>query len=109
MSENKEIGIRDIVLSLKEIKNELLSKSLRIGIFVFIFSIIAVGLNQLIDSKYKAELSFVVEDKQQSSPLSSMSGLASQFGFDLFSSTNSTFSQANIMSKINKTSEKCKD
>ena len=26
-----------------------------------------------------------------------MSGIASQFGFDLFSSTNSTFSQANIM------------
>ena len=97
MSENKEIGIRDIVLTLKEIKNELFSKSLRIGIFVLIFSIISVGLNQLIDSKYKAELSFVVEDKQQSSPLSSMSGLASQFGFDLFSSTNSTFSQANIM------------
>lgn len=97
MSENKEIGIRDIVLTLKEIKNELFSKSLRIGIFVLLISIITVGMNQLIDSKYKAELSFVVEDKQQSSPLSSMSGLASQFGFDLFSSTNSTFSQANIM------------
>ena len=41
---------------------------------------IAVSHNQLLDSKYKAELSFVVEDKQQSS-LSSMSGLASQFGF----------------------------
>lgn len=97
MSENKEIGIRDIVLTLKEIKNELFSKSLRIGIIVLLFSIIAVGLNQLIDSKYKAELSFVVEDKQQSSPFSSMSGIASQFGFDLFSSSNSTFSQANIM------------
>ena len=50
MSENKEIGIRDIVLTLKEIKNELFSKSLRIGIIVLLFSIIAVGLNQLIDS-----------------------------------------------------------
>ena len=53
MSENKEIGIRDIILTLKEIKNELFSKSLRIGIFVLLFSIIAVGLNQLISYKYE--------------------------------------------------------
>ena len=39
----------------------------------------------------------MVEDKQKSTPLSSVSGLASQFGFDFFSSSNSTFSQANIM------------
>ena len=49
MSENKEIGIRDIVLTLKEIKNELFSKLYRIGIFVLLFSIISVGFNQLID------------------------------------------------------------
>ena len=97
MSENKEIEIRDIVLTLKEIKNEIFSKSLKIGFFVFIFSFLAVVFNYLQDSKYKAELSFVVEDKQQSSPLSSMSGLASQFGFDLFSSSNTTFSRSNIM------------
>ena len=97
MSENKEIEIRDIVLTLKEIKNEIFSKSLKIGFFVFIFSFLAVVFNYLQDSKYKAELSFVVEDKQQSSPLSSMSGLASQFGFDLFSSSNTTFSRSNII------------
>jgi len=97
MSENKEIEIRDIVLTLKEIKNEIFSKSFKIGFFVFIFSLLAVVFNYLQDSKYKAELSFVVEDKQQSSPLSSMSGLASQFGFDLFSSSNTTFSRSNIM------------
>ena len=36
MSENKEIEIRDIVLTLKEIKNEIFSKSFKIGFFVFI-------------------------------------------------------------------------
>ena len=97
MSENKEIEIRDIILTLKELRNEIFFNFFKIGCFVFVFSILVVLLNYFKDPKYKAELSFVVEDKQQSSPLSSMSGLASQFGFDFFSSSNSTFSQANIM------------
>ena len=97
MSENKEIEIRDIIITLKEIKQELISRSFKIGLFVFLFSLTAVLINFFQDSRYKAELSFVVEDKQKSTPLSSVSGLASQFGFDFFSSSNSTFSQANIM------------
>ena len=97
MSENKEIEIRDIIISLKEIKQELISRSFKISLFVFLFSLTAVLINFFQDSRYKAELSFVVEDKQKSTPLSSVSGLASQFGFDFFSSSNSTFSQANIM------------
>lgn len=97
MSENKEIEIRDIIITLKEIKQELISRSFKIGLFVFLFSLTAVLINSFQDSRYKAELSFVVEDKQKSTPLSSVSGLASQFGFDFFSSSNSTFSQANIM------------
>tara|TARA_E500000331_G_scaffold70883_1_gene65622 strand:+ start:492 stop:1517 length:1026 start_codon:yes stop_codon:yes gene_type:complete len=97
MSENKEIEIRDIIITLKEIKHELISRSCKIGLFVFLFSLTAVLINFFQDSRYKAELSFVVEDKQKSTPLSSVSGLASQFGFDFFSSSNTTFSQANIM------------
>ena len=97
MPENKEIEIRDIIITLKEIKQELISKSFKIGLFVFLFSLTAVLINFFQDSRYKAELSFVVEDKQKSTPLSSVSGLASQFGFDFFSSSNTTFSQANIM------------
>ena len=97
MPDNKEIELRDIVITLKEIKQELISRSFKIGLFVFLFSLTAVLINFFQDSRYKAELSFVVEDKQKSTPLSSVSGLASQFGFDFFSSSNSTFSQANIM------------
>ena len=97
MPENKEIEIRDIIITLREIKQELISRSFKIGLFVFLFSLTAVLINFFQDSRYKAELSFVVEDKQKSTPLSSVSGLASQFGFDFFSSSNTTFSQANIM------------
>ena len=97
MSDNKEIELRDIIITLKEIKQELILRSFKIGLFVFVFTLTAVLFNISQESRYKAELSFVVEDKQKSTPLSSVSGLASQFGFDFFSSSNSTFSQANIM------------
>ena len=97
MPDNKEIELRDIVITLKEIKQELISRSFKIGLFVFVFTLTAVLFNISQESRYKAELSFVVEDKKKSTPLSSVSGLASQFGFDFFSSSNSTFSQANIM------------
>ena len=97
MPDNKEIELRDIIITLKEIKQELISRSFKIGLFVFVFTLTAFLFNISQESRYKAELSFVVEDKQKSTPLSSVSGLASQFGFDFFSSSNSTFSQANIM------------
>ena len=97
MPDNKEIELRDIVITLKEIKQELISRSFKIGLFVFVFTLTAVLFNISQESRYKAELSFVVEDKQKSTPLSSVSGLASQFGFDILSSSNTTFSQANIM------------
>jgi len=97
MSENKEIELKDILFSLKEIKQEILSKSVKIILFTLFFVSIFAVINFFQESKYQAELSFVVEDKQKSTPLSSVSGIASQFGLDLFSSSNSTFSQANIM------------
>ena len=96
-TDNQEIQLKDILLKIKELKNEMLSNSIKIIFFIFLFVFVSLLLVSFQDSKYKAELSFVVEDKQQSAPLSSMSGLASQFGFDLFSASNSTFSQKNIM------------
>jgi uncharacterized protein involved in exopolysaccharide biosynthesis len=48
--------------------------------------------------KYTAELTFVVEDQQQGGgTLGAMSGMASQFGFDIGGSSSSTFSQNNIL------------
>ena len=99
-ADNQEIQLKDILLKIKELKNEMLSNSIKISFFIFLFVFVSLLLVFFQDSQYKAELSFVVEDKQQSAPLSSMSGLASQFGFDLFSSSNSTFSQKNIMELI---------
>ena len=97
MSQNKEIELKEIFSAIIELKKELKSHFFKIFLFVTSITILSLVFSLSQDSRYKAELSFVVEDTQKSAPLSSMSGLASQFGFDMFSSSNSTFSQANIM------------
>ena len=97
MSENKEIELKEVFSTISELKKELQSNLFKIFLFVFSLTVLSLVFYVAQDSRYKAELSFVVEDTQKSTPLSSMSGLASQFGFDMFSSSNSTFSQANIM------------
>ena len=97
MSENKEIELKEIFSTISELKKELHSNLFKIFLLVISFTVLLLVFSLAQDPRYKAELSFVVEDTQKSAPLSSMSGLASQFGFDMFSSSNSTFSQANIM------------
>ena len=97
MSENKEIELKEIFSTISELKKELHSNLFKIFLLVISFTVLSLVFSLAQDPRYKAELSFVVEDTQKSAPLSSMSGLASQFGFDMFSSSNSTFSQANIM------------
>ena len=97
MSENKEIELKEIFSTISELKKELQSNLFNVFLFVISLTVLSLVFSLAQDSRYKAELSFVVEDTQKSAPLSSMSGLASQFGFDMFSSSNSTFSQANIM------------
>ena len=97
MSENKEIELKEVFSTISELKKELHSNLFKIFLLVISFTVLSLVFSLAQDPRYKAELSFVVEDTQKSAPLSSMSGLASQFGFDMFSSSNSTFSQANIM------------
>ena len=97
MSENKEIELKEVFSTISELKKELHSNLFKIFLLVISFTVLLLVFSLAQDPRYKAELSFVVEDTQKSAPLSSMSGLASQFGFDMFSSSNSTFSQANIM------------
>jgi uncharacterized protein involved in exopolysaccharide biosynthesis len=98
MSEKEEeIQLKEIFLKIGELMKEVYSYSFHIICFVILIVSISAGSSYIKDAQYKSELTFVVEDKQQSSPLSSMTGLASQFGLDMFSNSNSTFSQKNIM------------
>ena len=95
---NDEIQLKDILIKLSEYKTYLFSKKFTIitvsGFFFVLGIVFAISANK----KYTAKLTFVVEDQQQSGgALGSMSGMASQFGFDIGGSSSATFSQNNIL------------
>ena len=95
---NDEIQLKDILIKLSEYKTYLFSKKFTIitvsGFFFVLGIVFAISDNK----KYTAKLTFVVEDQQHSGgALGSMSGMASQFGFDIGGSSSATFSQNNIL------------
>ena len=94
---NSEITLRDILSKLLDYKSYLLKKKyviLSCTIIFFLFGLLLAITN---DKRYHAELTFVVEDPQPGSALGAMSGIASQFGFDVGGNSSTTFSQENII------------
>ena len=94
---NDEIQLKDILIKLSEYKAYLLKKKFAIIGFCFAFFAIGLAIAVTSETKYKADLTFVVEDEQSLSPLGGMSGIVSQFGFDLEGGSSTTFSKQNIM------------
>ena len=95
---NDEIQLKDILIKLSEYKTFLLSKKFTIIFVSGFFLVLGTVYALYSDKKYTAELTFVVEDQQSSGgALGAMSGMASQFGFDIGGSTSTTFSQNNIL------------
>ena len=93
---NDEIQLKDILIKLSEYKEFLLKKKFTVIVFCFLFFVIGVVYVFISDVKYNAELTFVVEE-EVSSNISGMSGIASQFGFDVGGAQGSTFSQSNVL------------
>jgi len=94
---NDEIQLKDILIKLSEYRAYFLTKKVIILSVSFLFFVIGIVIAFFSETKYNAELTFVVEEESRSSPLGSMSGIASQFGFDLGGNSSSTFSQQNIL------------
>jgi len=94
---NDEIQLKDILIKLSEYKTYLLNKKLTIIGFSFLFFLIGIFNAIYTETKYNAELTFVVEGEKGGGSLGGMSGIASQFGFDIGGSESATFSQSNIL------------
>ena len=95
---NDEIQLKDILIKLSEYKTFLLSKKFTIIFVTGFFLVLGTVYALYSDKKYTAKLTFVVEDQQRGGEaLGSMTGIASQFGFDIGGSSNTTFSQNNIL------------
>ena len=94
---NGEIQLKDILTKLSEYKIELWNKKGKILFISFLFFVLGILISFLFTTKYKSELTFVVEDAKGANPLISMSGIASQLGFDFGGKSSATFSKQNIM------------
>jgi len=95
---NDEIQLKDILIKLSDYKAYLFNKKFTIITISGFFFVLGIVFAISADKKYTAKLTFVVEDQQQGGgALGSMSGMASQFGFDIGNASNTTFSQNNIL------------
>ena len=95
---NDEIQLKDILIKLTDYKTYLFSKKFRIITISAFFFVLGIVFAISSDEKYTAELTFVVNDQQKGGgALGAMSGMASQFGFDIGGSSSTTFSQNNIL------------
>ena len=94
---NDDIELKDILIKLSEYKAYLLKKKFIILSVSFLFLVIGLLTAYFSEEEYHAELTFVVEAKGGGAgSIGSISGIASQFGFDLGGSESATFSQQNI-------------
>jgi len=97
MDKTDDITLKEFLRTFSDYKSEILSRKKLIFITVLIFSVFALLLSKVIESKYQADITFVVQSPtSKSSSLSDIGNIASSFGFDIGSS-ESTFSQANVM------------
>jgi len=94
---NDEIQLKDILIKLSDYKAYLLKKKFSIIALSLTFCVLGVLISITSDAKYNAELTFVVEDPTSGSSLGAMSGIASQFGFDVGGNSSTTFSESNIL------------
>jgi uncharacterized protein involved in exopolysaccharide biosynthesis len=94
---NDEIQLKDILIKLSEYKTYLLKKKFTIVLISFFCLVLGIVIGIGLETKYNAELTFVVEGENKGSSLGAMSGLASQFGFDVGGGSSATFSQNNIL------------
>jgi hypothetical protein len=94
---NDEIQLKDILIKLSEYKAYLFKKKFAIMALSLTFCVLSILVAINSDKKYKAELTFVVEDPETGGALRGMSGIASQFGFDIGGASSTTFSESNIL------------
>ena len=97
MSNTEEATLKDVIIAIRDYTKELKKKFLYIFVVLLIFFILGLVYSSNQNKKYEAVLSFIVEGQSEGSNLSSISGMASQFGFDLGGGSSSYFSQQNVI------------
>ena len=97
MSNTEEATLKDVIISIRDYTRELKKKFILISTVLIISIISGLVYSSIQKDKFEAVLSFIVEGQSEGPNLSSISGMASQFGLDLGGSSSSTFSQQNVI------------
>jgi len=97
---HNDVRLKDVILKLISIKQLLWQKKLKIIIFSVILGLLGSVYAHFKKETYVANLTFVIDESQESGGLGSISGVASQFGFNLAGVSSGTFSQTNIQEII---------
>ena len=96
MNDN-EATLKDLIITIRDYIKELQKKIFLIFSLVFLFLIIGYFYSLSKHDNYIGTISFIVEDNTEGLNISSISSMASQFGFDLGGNSNSSFSQQNVI------------
>ena len=97
MSNTEETTLKDVIISIRDFTRELKKKFILISTVLIISIILGLVYSSIQKDKFEAVLSFIVEGQSEGPNLSSISGMASQFGLDLGGSSTSSFSQQNVI------------
>jgi uncharacterized protein involved in exopolysaccharide biosynthesis len=97
MSNTEEATLKDVIISIRDYTRELKKKFIVISTVLIISIISGLVYSSIQKDKFEAVLSFIVEGQSEGPNLSSISGMASQFGLDLGGSSTSSFSQQNVI------------
>jgi len=96
---NDEIKLKDILIKISEYKTYLFKNTLIIIAVSALFFVFVIVFKTSGVKEYTAEITFVVDSQKRESGSigGAMSGMVSQFGFDIGGGSSSTFSQSNIL------------
>ena len=97
MDKTNDISLKELLKIFSEYKSELFSNKKLIIFSVLFFCVLSLIFSTLIKSKYKADITFVVQSPvNESSNLKNLGNIASSFGFNVGGSA-STFSKENVI------------
>ena len=97
MDKTNDINLNELLKIFSEYKSELFSNKKLIIFSVLFFCVLSLIFSTLIKSKYKADITFVVQSSaNEGSSLQNLGNIASSFGFN-FGGSGSTFSKENVI------------
>ena len=95
--ENNAVTLKEIILRVREIRKELFSKWLLLGVFGAGFGAIGILVAYMMPPTYNGRLTFVLEESQGTSQLGNYASLANQFGVDIGMESGTVFSEDNLI------------